>query len=230
MKIAGSVALVTGANRGIGEEFARQLLQRGAKKVYAAARIASSVKLEGVYALELDVTRPDQVESAASAAADVSLLVNNAGIATMQPVVTGDLREIRRDLETNLFGPLLMTRAFAEVLASNGGGAIIDVLSAASWYAVPGNAAYSVSKAAAWNLTNAFRVELEEQGTQVLGTHVGLVDTDMTAAWDLAKLSTHDFVAATLDGLEAGAIEVVADDLALSAKEALAGPPRTLML
>lgn len=230
MKISGSVALVTGANRGIGEEFARQLLQRGARKVYAAARTARSVTLEGVHALDVDVTRPDQVQAAAATAEDVSLLINNAGIATLQPVVTGDLGEIRRDLETNLFGPLLMTRAFAGVLARNGGGAVVDVLSAASWYAVPGNAAYSVSKAAAWNLTNAFRVELEEQGTQVLGTHVGLVDTDMTSGWDFAKLSTYDFVAATLEGLEAGATEVVADALAKSAKEALAGPPRTLTL
>lgn len=229
MDIENATALVTGANRGMGREFARQLLARGARRVYATARDPRSIDLDGVERLRLDVTDPAGTREAAALAPDVDLLVNNAGIATLQPVLTGDLEVIRRDVETNVFGLLHVTRAFAPVLGRNGGGAVVDVLSAASWYAVPGNAAYSVSKAAAWNLTNAFRVELAEQGTQVLGAHVGLVDTDMSAGWDLPKASAADVVARVLDGLEAGEIEVVVDDLARRAKSALAGAPRTLV-
>lgn len=229
MDIENATALVTGANRGMGREFARQLLARGARRVYATARDPRSIDLDGVERLRLDVTDPAGTREAAALAPDVDLLVNNAGIATLQPVLTGDLEVIRRDVETNVFGLLHVTRAFAPVLGRNGGGAVVDVLSAASWYAVPGNAAYSVSKAAAWNLTNAFRVELAEQGTQVLGAHVGLVDTDMSAGWDLPKTSAADVVASVLDGLEAGEIEVVVDDLARRAKSALAGAPRTLV-
>lgn len=227
MDIHDATALVTGANRGLGREFARQLVARGARRVYAAARVPGAIDLPGVVPLQLDLTDADSIADAAATADDVDLLINNAGIATLQPVVTGDLQEIRRDLETNVVGPLLVTRAFAPVLGRNGGGAVVDVLSAASWYAVPGNAAYSVSKAAAWNLTNAFRVELADQGTQVLGTHVGLVDTDMSAGWDFPKTSAGDVVTATLDGVVAGEIEIVVDDFSRRAKSALAGPPTT---
>jgi NAD(P)-dependent dehydrogenase (short-subunit alcohol dehydrogenase family) len=230
MNLKNSVALVTGANHGIGEEFTRQLRRRGAAKVYAAARDISTITAPGVEPLELDITNVDQARAAASVATDVDLLINSAGIATLQAVVTGDLRFIRHDLEVNVFGPLLVTRAFSETLRRTGGGAVIDVLSAASWYAVPGNAAYSVSNAAAWNLTNAFRVELAGQGTQVLGAHGGLVDTEIGAGWDSARITTSQFVSSTLDALEAGATEALADDLARRAKQALAGPPQAVTL
>jgi NAD(P)-dependent dehydrogenase (short-subunit alcohol dehydrogenase family) len=230
MEIQNATALVTGANRGLGREFTRQLLARGARRVYGAARDPRTIDIEGVIPITLDVTDPDAVQDAVTAAPDVDLLVNNAGIATLQPVLTGDLDIIRGDVETNVFGTLNVTRGFAPVLARNGGGAVVTVLSAASWYAVPGNAAYSVSKAAAWNLNNAFRVEMADQGTQVLGAHVGLVDTDMSAGWDFPKISAEAFVSAVLDGLTAGEIEVVADDFARRAKQALSGPPSTLSL
>jgi NAD(P)-dependent dehydrogenase (short-subunit alcohol dehydrogenase family) len=183
MRIENSTALVTGANRGIGREFTRQLMARGARRVYATAREPRLIDIDGAVPLKLDVTDAASVEAAVRAAPDVDLLINNAGIATLQPVLTGDLDTIRQGVETNVFGTLQVTRGFAPTLGRNGGGGIVTVLSAASWYVAPGNAAYSVSKAAAWNLNNAFRVELAEQNTHVLGAHAGLVDTDMTAEW-----------------------------------------------
>ncbi|MER6443160.1 SDR family oxidoreductase [Streptomyces sp. NPDC001185] len=230
MRIENSTALVTGANRGLGREFTRQLLARGARRVYATARDPRSIDVDGAVPLKLDVTDVASVDAAVRAAPDVDLLINNAGIATMQPVLTGNLDTIRREVETNAFGTLQVTRGFAPTLGRNGGGGIVTVLSAASWYAVPGNAAYSVSKAAAWNLNNAFRVELANQHTQVLGAHAGLIDTDMTAGWDFPKISAEEFVTTVLDGLAAGEIEVVADDFARRAKASLSGPPTTLSL
>ncbi len=137
MHINGAVVLVTGANRGIGSELVEQLKKRGAAKIYAAARDARAIESDGVHALELDITDPDQVAAAAAAATDVQVLVNNAGISTGTPLVTGDEATIRREMETNFYGPLRMTRAFAPVLGSNGGGAIVNVISALSWFTLP---------------------------------------------------------------------------------------------
>ena len=137
MDINGAVVLVTGANRGIGSELVEQLKKRGAAKIYAAARDARAIESDGVHALELDITDPDQVAAAAAAATDVQVLVNNAGISTGTPLVTGDEATIRREMETNFYGPLRMTRAFAPVLGSNGGGAIVNVISALSWFTLP---------------------------------------------------------------------------------------------
>ncbi len=181
MQITGSTALVTGANRGLGAQFARQLLERGARRVYATARRPESVTLPGVEVLGLDVTDAEQVAAAARAADDVDLVVNNAGVNSGATLVTGDLADIRNDMAVNLFGPLLMARAFAPVLAANGGGAILNVLSGASWFVAPGATSYGVSKAAAWGLNDGLRVELAGQGTQVTSVLMGVVDTDMAA-------------------------------------------------
>ena len=225
MKITGSTALVTGSNRGLGAEFVRQLLERGASRVYATARRPESVTAAGVDVLALDVTDHTQVQEAARIATDVDLVINNAGINSGSALVTGDLAKIREDMEVNLFGPLVMARAFAPVLAANGGGAILNVLSGASWFVAPGATSYGVSKAAAWGLNDGLRVELASQGTQVTSVLMGVVDTDMAAGYPGEKPSTRSVVTRALDGLEQGSSEVLGDDLVGMAKASLVLDP-----
>ncbi len=222
MKIENSVALVTGSNRGIGLAFASELLARGAKKVYAAVRDPSSVNLSGVQPLKLDVTNIDDVKKAATMASDVTLLINNAGIAQPGGFLVEDSVEVaRRIFETNFYGMLHMSQAFAPILKNNGGGAILNVLSVASWVNEGGLAAYSASKSAAWSLTNALRHELATQGTQVLGLHMGYVDTDLTHDFDIPKSSPQEIVTQALNGLEAGLDEVLADAITQQVKQGL---------
>jgi NAD(P)-dependent dehydrogenase (short-subunit alcohol dehydrogenase family) len=226
MNIEGSVVLVTGANRGIGAEWVRQLRERGARKVYAAARDPQSVApAEGVVPLALDVTDQVQAQAAAAQASDVQILVNNAGIAVRQPLVGGDLGQIRQEFEVNVFGPLYVAEAFAPVLKANGGGAIVSALSTVSWFSFPGMAGYSATKAAAWSLTDALRLELAEQGTQVLALHEGPVSTPMGDNFPISKISPDQPVTAALDGLEAGATEVVVDDVTRFVKSTLTDDP-----
>jgi len=227
MRIEGATVLVTGANRGIGAAFVRLLLERGAARVYAGARDAASVPAAaGVVPLTLDVTDAAQVEAAARAAGDVDLLVNNAGISTGTGLVVGDEATIRREMETNFFGPLRTTRAFAPVLRANGGGAIVNVVSALSWFTAPGGGAYSASKAAAWMLTDSTRLELAEQGTHVVGVHMGLVDTDMVRGYDAPKLAPEELAGAALDAVESGAQEVLGDEWARFVKAGLTLAPQ----
>ncbi|MFE2750493.1 SDR family oxidoreductase [Actinosynnema sp. NPDC059335] len=228
MKIANSVALVTGSNRGLGRHFARQLVERGAAKVYATARDAGAVDLPGVEALPLDITDPAAVAAAAALARDVTLLVNNAGIITGANLVTGDPAEIRREMDTHFYGTLEVIRAFAPVLAANGGGAILNVLSSMSWVSYDRATAYSAAKAAQWSLTNGVRVELAAQGTLVTGLHLGPTDTDMTAGLDVPKNDPADVVRAALDGIEADRVEVLADQGVVELKAALSADPRVL--
>jgi NAD(P)-dependent dehydrogenase (short-subunit alcohol dehydrogenase family) len=155
-------------------------------------------------------------------------VVNNAGTNTWQDLVTGDLDTIRLEVETHLFGTLNVTRAFAPVLATNGGGAIVNVLSAMSWFAHPGADAYHVAKAAEWALTNSVRLELAAQGTQVTGVHLGLADTDMSAAIPGDRLDPAEVARLTLDGVEAEAWEVLLDDWSRHIKASLAGEPQAL--
>ncbi|WP_125776629.1 SDR family oxidoreductase [Antribacter gilvus] len=225
MNLTDSVALVTGANRGLGRAFAQSLLERGARKVYATARRPDSVDLPGVEVLALDITDPQAVKAVAEAAPDVSLLINNAGIQTGTNLVSGSLDALRHELETNLFGHLSMTRAFAPALAANGGGAIVNVLSAMSWFGVDGANSYHVTKAAAWAMTNGVRLELAEQGTLVTAVHLGLADTDMSAGWDVEKLAPSVLADAVLDGVEQGKAEVLADQWSRDIKSRLALPP-----
>ncbi|MCC3764066.1 SDR family oxidoreductase [Glycomyces sp. TRM65418] len=229
MQIHGSTALVTGANRGIGRHFAQQLLERGATKVYAAARNPESVDLPGVEALRLDITDPASVAAAAATASDVTVLVNNAGISTLANLVNGDEALIRQDMETNYFGTLNMVRAFAPVLAAGGGGAILNILSGAAWRS-PGMLAdsYAASKAASWSLTNGVRLELAAQGTQVSGLFVGMVDTDMTAGFDVPKADPAAVARAGLDGIESGSLEVLADQATVDLKAAMSADPALL--
>ena len=222
MKLANATVLITGANRGIGLAFAREALARGAKRVYAAARDPSSVRLPGVFAVQLDVTDPAQVARAARECGDVDVLVNNAGIA-----VTGgflqdpSLDATRRQFETNFFGMLRMAQAFAPVLGANGGGAMLNVLSIASWINRPLLGTYGATKSAAWALTNGLRHELRGQGTQVTALHMGFVDTDLTRELPVPKASADVIVRAAFDGFEAGLDEVLADDGTRGVKQSL---------
>lgn len=226
MKIESSVALVTGANRGLGLAFAQALRDAGARKVYAAAREPSTVKLPGVTPLALDVTRPDQVARAAEIAADVTLVVNNAGALQASPLTGPDGEAATRSmLEVNLFGPLAVARAFAPVLKANGGGALVNMLSVLSWVALPGTGPYSISKAAAWALTNALRQELRAQGTQVVGIHAGYLDTDMARDAQGPKLAPVELVRQTLQVLAAGGEEVLGDAISRQVKAGLSAEP-----
>ncbi|WP_439381282.1 SDR family oxidoreductase [Amycolatopsis lexingtonensis] len=223
MNIHGATALVTGANRGIGRHLAAQLVERGAK-VYATARRPESVDLVGVEVLALDIADPAAVAAAARAAADVNLLVNNAGIGG--GTLLGDLRAVRATLEVNFWGTLSMARAFAPVLAANGGGAMVNIASSASWFVFPGSSAYAVSKAAVWSMSNALRQELAGQGTLVTSVHLGAADTDMMKDFDLPKTDPAEVARLTLDGVEADAAEVVVDEFTELVKASLSKDPR----
>jgi len=226
MKLDNAIVLVTGANRGMGLAFAREALARGARKVYAGARNPARVTLAGVEAVQLDVTRPEDVAAAARRCADVTLLINNAGIASVGGFLAeGSVESARQQLDTNFFGPLRLSQAFAPVLAANGGGAIVNVLSIASWINRPLLGIYGATKSAAWALTNSLRHELRAQGTQVLAMHVGFVDTDLTRGMDVPKSSPEVIVRRTLDALEAGAEEVLADEMTRQVKQGLSADP-----
>ncbi|WP_374437200.1 SDR family oxidoreductase [Inhella sp.] len=222
MQIKDSVALITGANRGIGLAFANELLARGARKVYAAARDPANITQPGVQALRLDVNQPDQVAAAAALASDVTLVINNAGIAQPGGFLMADSEALtRRIFETNFFGMLRISQAFAPVLQRQGGGALLNVLSVASWVNGGELAAYSASKSAAWSLTNALRHELAAQRTQVLALHMAYVDTDLTRGFEVPKSSPEAIVQRALDGLEAGLDEVLADELTQQIRQGL---------
>ncbi|GLY06602.1 MULTISPECIES: SDR family oxidoreductase [Actinoplanes] len=223
MELTTAVALVTGANRGFGRHLAAQLLERGAT-VYAAARDPKSVDLPGALPLRLDVTDPTSIAEAAAAATDVTLLINNAGIATGTPLLDGDLTGIRRDMETNYFGPLLLTRAFAPVITANGGGAVLNVLSVLSWLHPGAAGSYSAAKAAAWALTGATRELLTPHGITVTGLHVGYMDTDMAAAVPAGhKVDPAGVARLALDAVARGDAEVLGDQATRQVKAALAG-------
>ncbi|CAN7390332.1 SDR family oxidoreductase [Massilia sp. LjRoot122] len=226
MNIQNATVLVTGANRGLGAEFARQALARGAKKVYAAARDPATVLLEGVVPVGLDVTDAAAVAALAEQLDDVDLVINNAGVANTGSLLGAEsAKSLRWMLETNVFGILNLSQGFAPVLQRQGGGAFINVLSVASWKSNPPLAAYAVTKAAAWNLTNGVRDALRSQGTQVLGVHVGFIDTDLTRGFDLPKLSPATVVERTFAALEAGASEVLVDELTRAVKQGLTAEP-----
>jgi NAD(P)-dependent dehydrogenase (short-subunit alcohol dehydrogenase family) len=237
MKLQGATALVTGTNRGLGHHFAQALLERGAK-VYATARRPELVDVPGAEVLQLDINDPGSVEAAAAVAGDVEILINNAASTAGGNLVTGDLDAIRDVMDSNYFGTLNMIRAFAPILARNGGGAILNVLSAAAWNTVNGNAAYAAAKSAQWGLTNGVRVELEDQGTLVAALVPGLIRTETLldyaekAGLELPADRVNDpatLAHFALDGIEAGDIEIL-DAFGVDAKATLAGPPRAFSL
>lgn len=223
LSFSNAVVLVTGANGGLGREFVRQALERGASKVYATARTPREWDDPRVIPIALDVTDATSLAAAVALTGDTSIVVNNAGIGTANDsLLTGDIADARRVFETNFFGAVAVVRAFAPVVLSNGGGAFVDVHSALSWWA--GTGAYSASKAAFWSASNSMRVELDAKGTHLLGLHMGYVDTPMTAGVTAPKQTVDTIVTAAFDGLEAGAYEVLADDAATGAKQGVSAP------
>jgi len=223
MNVKDAVVLVTGANRGLGLNLAKAFLAAGASKVYAAVRNPASVTEPGVVPLQLDVTDAASIAAAAKAAPDVNIVVNNAGIALFSNSVDADAADkLRQEMEVNAFGPLRVSQAFAPTLKNNGGGAIVNVLSVLSFFNLPGVATYSASKSAAWNLTNALRLDLRAQGTQVLAAHMALMDTDMARNMgDRPKSNPADIAKAIVDALQAGKEEVLTDDTSRQVKAGL---------
>ena len=220
MKIRDSIALVTGANRGLGLAYAKALLAAGARKVYAAARDPASVSLAGVVPIKLDVTSATDIAAAARQCADVSIVINNAGVIGGTALLAADAgNALHQVLATNLHGMHAVSHAFAPVLEANGGGALVNMLSALSWISLPNTGAYSVSKAAAWALTNGLRHELRAQGTLVVGVHAGFIDTDMVRGVEAPKVKPEDVAAAVLQAIEDGSPEVLADETARRVKQ-----------
>ena len=219
----GQVVLVTGANRGLGSEFVTQLLDRGAAKVYAAARRPDSITHTDprVVPLELDVTEPGSVTHAAAAAPDVAVVINNAGISSATSVLSADQTNLRRELEVNLFGPLTVTSAFLDSVVERKG-AVVNIASVLAWYAL--GSSYSVSKAALWMATDSMRLELAPQGVHVVGVYMGYVDTDMVAGVAAPKTAPADVVSQVLDGLESGVEEVLADQVARTVRASMHQP------
>lgn len=226
VSIQGSTVVVTGGQRGLGKAIVEEVLQRGAAKVYATARAPRPSDDPRVVSLALDVTDAESVAALADNARDAQIVFNNAGIVGGHSLLGSDIEEIREVFETNYFGALRVAKAFAPILADNGGGALVDIHSVLSW--LGGYGAYGASKAALWSATNSLRIELESQGTLVTGVHLGFTDTDMIADIDAAKNDPRDVARAIVDGVESGAAEVLADDLTRHVKSALAGPVEAL--
>jgi NAD(P)-dependent dehydrogenase (short-subunit alcohol dehydrogenase family) len=224
MNIDGSIAFVTGANRGLGAAFTEALLERGAAKVYAAVRRRpDTITDPRVVPVRLDLTDPDSIVAAAQQASDATLVINNAGISTRTPIL-GDEAGLRQELEVNYLGPIAVSRNFAPILKANGGGALVNVLSVLSWVTLPTTAGYSAAKSALWSATNALRLTLAEQNTLVVAVHVGYMDTDMAAGITTPKANPRAVADTTLDAVQVGDHEVLADDLSRRVRAGLSGP------
>ncbi|MFZ6993379.1 SDR family oxidoreductase [Curtobacterium sp. RRHDQ66] len=217
----GQIVLVTGANGGLGTEFVRQALERGATKVYAAARRPRDWEDARIVPLVLDVADEASVSRAAAEASDVTVVVNNAGLLRTGGLVDGPIDDIRAQIETNLIGPLLVTRAFAPLLRA-AHGTVVNVASILSWLA--GSGAYGVSKAGLWSATDSTRLELASDGVQVVGAYLGYTDTPMTDGVDAPKNTPEDVVTAVFDGVESGEHEVLADELTRTVRASLGAP------
>jgi NAD(P)-dependent dehydrogenase (short-subunit alcohol dehydrogenase family) len=235
MQLNGSIALVTGANQGLGQCYAEELLRRDAARVYACAldlawleplRAAHGAR---IVPLKLDVTQPGDVAEAAAAAGDVTVLVNNAGVLEHKGLVEAGATDVlRREMEVNVFGLADMALAFAPVIAGNGGGAIVNMLSAASLANFPPFGSYCATKAAAMSLTHCLRYELTGLGVEVFGVYAGLIDTDMLKTIKGEKSDPADIAAAALAGVEAGIMDIDTDERAKRLRHMLRDDPEGL--
>jgi NAD(P)-dependent dehydrogenase (short-subunit alcohol dehydrogenase family) len=224
--VRNAVVLITGGQRGLGAALVDEVLGRGAKKVYVTARAPKPDSRESVVTQELEVRSSQAISELAQIATDVDVVINNAGTLVAEPLLTGDFDGVAETFDVNVYGPLRVAKAFAPILAANGGGAFVNMHSALSW--LSGGGAYGASKAAMWSLSNSLRDELKSQNTQVLGVHAAFLDTDMTAGLPVPKTSPAVAAARIIDALEAGAAEVLVDDASVAAKAALSGPVENL--
>jgi NAD(P)-dependent dehydrogenase (short-subunit alcohol dehydrogenase family) len=222
VNIKGATVVVTGGQRGLGKAIVDEFLSRGAARVYATARTPKPSDDPRVVSVGLDVTKADSVAALAITASDADIVVNNAGVLGAPKLLSSDIEEVREVFETNYFGALRVAQAFAPILAENGGGALVDISSVLSW--VGGFGGYGDSKAAIWSLTNSLRIEMEKQGTLVTSVHLSYTETDMTTAFDVPKNDPRDVARQIVDGIRAGAAEVLADEDSRQAKAALSAP------
>ncbi|MEU8604704.1 SDR family oxidoreductase [Streptomyces parvulus] len=227
MDIQGRSAFITGGQRGLGAAVASELLTRGAERVYVTAREPNESTDPRVVALSLDVTDDASVAAAAEEAQDVSIVINNAGVAGGIPLLRTPVPGSAAVFETNVFGPVRIAQAFAPILARHDESALVNMLSVLSWLA--GAGAYGASKAALWSVTNSLRLELRDQGTLVVGVHLDLADTDMSARFaDSVKTSPAVVASRVLDGIERNEVEVLVDDVSRDVKARLDGPVEQL--
>lgn len=223
VNIDGAVAVVTGGTRGLGKSLVEELLARGAVKVYATSRSKKPSTDPRIVVPQLEVTSDESVAALAGLAADATIVINNAALFTSHSILGGEISGITEDFDANVLGLIRVSRAFAPVLSRNGGGALLNILSVASWLAYDGG--YSASKAAAWSVTNSLRLELRQQGTTVTGLHVGYIDTEMISDVTDAKSDPADIARLAIDGLESGAVEILADEITRATKAKLADGP-----
>jgi NAD(P)-dependent dehydrogenase (short-subunit alcohol dehydrogenase family) len=229
MEIAGSIAMVTGANRGLGKAYVDALFAAGAAKVYAGARDPSLISDTRATPIRLDVTSSDDIAAAAATCPDVNLLINNAGVMLMSPMLADRSDQaMRREMDVNVYGMLAMIRAFAPILARNGGGAIVNMLSVVSWFVPPFNATYAASKHAALAVSEAARIQLKGQNTRVVGVYAGFIDTDMASGINQSKTSPQQVAERTLDGILSGKDHVLADKRAEDIWQATRSDPAQL--
>jgi NAD(P)-dependent dehydrogenase (short-subunit alcohol dehydrogenase family) len=220
--INGATALVTGGQRGLGLATVSELLAAGAAKVYATARTPVPSDDSRIVPLPLEVTDQGSVDALVKAAGDVSIVVNNAGAGMRESLLSNDIDDVKALFDVNVFGPLRVAKAFAPVLATNGGGTLVDIHSVLSWAA--GFGAYGATKAALWSVTNSLRLELAPQGTRVTGVHVGYIDTDLISDLDVPKLDARDVARQIVAAIEEDEPEVLADEVSRHIKSALSGP------
>lgn len=226
MNVQDSVALVTGGNRGLGKAFVQALLDAGARKIYVGSRHATATSDSRLQPIQLDITNPSDIANAVATCQDLTLLINNAGVASGSLFTAPTIDGAREEIETNYLGTLAISRAFAPILGRNGGGALVNMLSVLSWYTYPPLASYSASKAAELALTNGIRIELRSQGTLVVGVHAGFIDTEMAANFDGPKSRPEDIAQQTIEAILAGKEEVLADQRSQQAKAALTADPQ----
>ena len=228
--IKGATALVTGGQRGLGQEIVQELLRAGAEKVYATARRPIAESDPRIVPLRFELADPEAAAELARAAGDVTIVINNAGIMTFTPLLQDTEEEVGRIFNTVAFGPLRVAKAFAPVLAANGGGALVNLHSLTAWIAgFPGSGTHGAAKAALISITNNLRVELTPQGTQVLGIQLALTDTDLVRALPGPKNDPATVARDIVTALANGETELLADDYSRHFKNALSGPVEGLI-
>lgn len=231
MNLENKIIFVSGANRGIGKSIVEALLKQPVKKIYAAARNVKDLPEFGdarVVSVKLDITDSSQIRNAVEQAKDVDVLINNAGVASITGVVTGEFDLLKHDMNVNYFGTLNMIRAFVPVLESKGNGAIANVISIVGLASIAKFGGYSASKAALYSATQAMRTELKEKNILVHGIFPGPIDTDMARDIDMPKTSAQVAAGNIVNGIIAGLEDIFPDPMSSQLSELWAKDPKGL--